>query len=206
MPQAEHVAHFVGEDLAGAGEDEQTRGRIARVAVEGGIVAGEAEDSGTTLEQGLAEDEIPALLRIQVLHGDGDERVGIRRLARGQPGEEVGGEKLAFFRAGVDPAFRRHVFQRHGIEHACGHAEVGGAAVAQDIERGRVGPEAADGQDAEGFLLRLRPHGAEDAGVIGEALPRLRVAGEPVDGAGRADGIEEGGIGLEGRALERRQA
>jgi hypothetical protein len=177
----EHVAGLVRQHLEAALEEAVLRLRGLGLAPEALGVAGQRIDAHPRLEGGLAEDEVPRRVRIEIRHGDAQVADGIAGQARQQ--------HVAHQRAGVVLGPRPHahqtlarsvVGQRDGLFDAHAQLEEGGGEVAQLVQRRQlVLGEGADGLQDDDPALGGSPHGYP-GDVLGKGLARLGVAGQPI--------------------------
>jgi hypothetical protein len=190
------VTGLVGEDLAGAPEEEDEGFGGALGAPEVGGVADEGIDADAVGEGGLAEDVVPGFLGVEVGHGDAEIGVGVL----GEAGteeivQEVGGEILGQLGVAVDApggfvGGEREFFFGADFELEEDVGELGGLGeqlrlVLVEGPEGLEDDEGAGLDGAEGF-------GAE---VLREGLTGLLVDSEPIGGAGRGELGEVGVVG-----------
>jgi len=77
MMQREHVAHLVDEHFTASPQQDLLIVLASFLTVKGWIIARKAKYSDAFAQGGLPKDEIPRGVRIQILHGYGEDAEGI---------------------------------------------------------------------------------------------------------------------------------
>jgi hypothetical protein len=75
--QRKHVGRFVDQHFATPSQQDLLIVLPSFFAVKGGIIPGEAKHPDTFPKRGLAEDEIPRGVGIEILHGDSHKAKGV---------------------------------------------------------------------------------------------------------------------------------
>ena len=77
-----------------ASSQQQLPGILRPFVAETRIVAGKAVDARAPAQRSLAEDKVPRWIRIEILHGDTQQRICIHVQAPAQKRQNIGREKL----------------------------------------------------------------------------------------------------------------
>lgn len=99
--QREHMGRLVDQHPAASPEEKHRVTLPARLAVEHRVVSGETEDPNAIAKGCLAEDKIPRRVRVQILHGDGEDAEGISRKPFLDQFQDIASEYLPVARYGI---------------------------------------------------------------------------------------------------------